>query len=81
MSFQIQVTAAGTAELPADLLEGAGMHAGDRLVIELDERNRLVIKSYADVVRDGQKAFRATIRQPFTVDDFLAERSAQAADE
>jgi hypothetical protein len=33
------------------------------------------------VIRELQQAFKAAIKEPFTVDDFLAERRAEAARE
>jgi hypothetical protein len=40
---------------------------------------QIVLKTFNDVVEAGQLAFRATIKRPFTVDDFIADRRAEAA--
>jgi AbrB family transcriptional regulator, stage V sporulation protein T len=76
------VISGGKIVIPAELRRELGIVDGDELVIERDHGG-LVIKTYAQVVREVQAEFRAMrAGQPrFTVDDFLAERCAEAARE
>lgn len=70
----------GEVVLPASLARLIGLKPGDDITLEQDGTN-IVVKTYAEIVREGQRAFRALITHPFTVDDFLADRRAEAADE
>lgn len=66
--------------LPASLAQQIGLKPGDHLTFE-DQGRDIVVRTYADVVREGQNAFQALIKRPFTVDDFVRERRAEAFDE
>lgn len=80
MTYSAKIIKGGKIVIPAELRRELGFAEGDRLVLER-EGEALVIKSYMQVVREVQEAFRAAIKEPFTVDDFLAERRAEAARE
>lgn len=82
MSYHVNVSDHGTVEVPADLLREAGMRIGDRLVIEPDDEGRLVIRTYAQMVRDVQARFRGLVPAGRSlVDELIAERRADAARE
>lgn len=78
MMHQARVTDTGEIVLPADVAAELGLHPGDRFRIDRRE-GAIVLMNDADVVAAGQRAFRATIARPFSVDDFLADRRADAA--
>ena len=80
MTYSAKIIKGGKIVIPAELRRELGFAEGDRLVLER-EGESLVIKSHAQVIREVQAAFRAAIKEPFTVDDFLAERRAEAARE
>ena len=54
-----------------------GMGDLERLVIER-EGNGFVVKSFEHVIREVQQQVKKLIRKPFTVDDFIAEKRAEA---
>jgi len=80
MTYTAKIIKGGKIVIPAALRRELGFADGDRLVFER-EGNSLVVKSHSQVIRELQQAFKAAIKEPFTVDDFLAERRAEAARE
>lgn len=78
MTFHAKVIDGGKIVIPALLRHELGMKTGDTLVIERDG-DKLVVKTRRQVLEEVQAAFRELIQQPFTVDDFLSERRAEAA--
>ena len=80
MTCYARVADNGEVVLPAELARLIGLKPGDQLSMDADGTN-IILKTYADIVRDGQRAFRATITRPFTVEEFMTERRAQAASE
>lgn len=78
MTCFARVTENGEIIVPAELARSLGLVPGERLIMDADGSN-IVVKTYADVVREGQRAYRATIKRPFTVDEFIADRRAEAA--
>lgn len=80
MTYSAKIIKGGKIVIPAKLRRELGFADGDRLVFER-EGNSLVVKSHSQVIRELQQAFKAAIKEPFTVDDFLAERRAEAARE
>jgi AbrB family transcriptional regulator, stage V sporulation protein T len=80
MSYLSKISASGKISLPAALRRELDLHPGDSVVIER-QGDHHVIKSYMQVVAEIQDNFRALIKEPFTVDEFIAERRAEAARE
>jgi AbrB family transcriptional regulator, stage V sporulation protein T len=76
MTYHAKVIAGGKIVIPADLRRELGIATGDSLVIERGEGG-LVLKSFRETVRAAQEEYRAMVR-PFTVDEFIAERRAEA---
>jgi bifunctional DNA-binding transcriptional regulator/antitoxin component of YhaV-PrlF toxin-antitoxin module len=82
MTYNADISATGTVELPAELLKEAGLKAGDRLVIERDADNRLILKTRAQVLREVQQYMRRFVPEGRSlVDELIAERRAEAARE
>lgn len=80
MTYHARVADNGELVLPADVARAIGLNPGDFL--RIDKRgSQLVLETDADVIAASQRTFRATITRPFTVDDFLADRRAEAARE
>lgn len=77
MTYHAHVSDDGMFVVPAELTRAIGLAPGDRLTLDANGSS-IIVKTYADIVREGQDAYRATIKRPFTVDDFLAERHAEA---
>lgn len=80
MTYHGRMIQGGKVVIPAELRRELGLKAGDSVVFAR-EGDSVVIKTYAQVVRETQQSFRAMIKHPFTVDDFIAERRAEAARE
>ncbi len=80
MTYHAKIIAGGKIVIPAELRRALGFKDGDSIVIER-EGDTLVLKTYAQVVREVQQAFKAMIKEPFSVDDFIAERRAEAEKE
>ena len=80
MTHYARVTEEGEIVVPADLPRSIGVKPGEDLVMDA-EGSSITLKTYGDIVREGQQAYRATIKRPFTVDEFIAERRAEAASE
>jgi AbrB family transcriptional regulator, stage V sporulation protein T len=81
MTYQAKVIAGGKVVIPADLRREFGIKDGDSIVFERDPKGGLVIKTYAQVVREVQERFRE-LRTPgdgtSLVDELIAERRAEA---
>ncbi|TPG20058.1 AbrB/MazE/SpoVT family DNA-binding domain-containing protein [Sphingomonas koreensis] len=82
MTYHAKVIAGGKIVIPAELRREFGIKDGDSLVIERDDKGGLVIKTYAQVVKEVQAEFRA-MRGPdrgegSIVDELIAERRAEA---
>ena len=79
MTYHAKVIAGGKIVIPAEFRRALGSADGDSVLIERDAAGGLSIKTHAQVIADGQRAFRAMLKRPFTVDDFIADRRAEAA--
>jgi len=75
MTHHAKIISGGKIVIPADLRHALGMKDGDTLVVERDG-DSIVLKTYAQVVKEVQAEFRAMLNKPFTVDEFLNERRA-----
>ena len=78
MTYSAKLIKGGKIVIPAELRRELVFNEGDRLVFER-EGDTLVIKTNAQVLREVQANFKRLVKHPFTVDDFIAERRAQAA--
>lgn len=80
--YSAKLIKGGKIVIPAELRREFGFNEGDTLVLER-EGDGLVIKSYAQVVREVQATFKAMHgdRTRSMVDDLIAERRAEAGRE
>lgn len=76
-SYSAKLIKGGKIVIPAELRREFGFEEGDTLVLER-EGCGVVIKSYRQVLREIQDAVRKKLKHPFTVDDYLAEKYAEA---
>ena len=76
-TYSAKLIKGGKIVIPAELRREFGFEEGDTLVLER-EGGGVVIKSYRQVLREIQEAVRKQIKHPFTVDDYLAEKYAEA---
>ena len=79
MTYPARVAADGALTIPAELARSIGLAPGDRLTMDADGTS-IIVRTYGDIMREGQAAFRATIERPFTLDGFIQERRAAALD-
>ena len=82
MTYHAKLIKGGKIVIPAELRREFGFTDGDTLVFE-SEGGRLVLKAYAQVVREVQAEFKAMVPagNRSMVDELLAERRAEAARE
>ncbi len=82
MTYHAKLIKGGKIVIPAELRREFGFEEGDTLVFER-EGNSLVLKTYAQVVREVQATFKAMLgdRPRSMVDELIAERRAEAARE
>ena len=78
MTYQAKMIDGGKIVIPAELRRELGLKTGDMVAIDRDNMGALVLKPFSQVVREVQARVKASITQPFTVDDFIAERRAEA---
>lgn len=78
MTYHVRLNEHGAVELPAALLAELGVRQGEMLTITRTASGALGVKPHAEVVAEGQRAFRAMLKQPFTVDDFIEDRRREA---
>lgn len=82
MTYHAKLIKGGKIVIPVELRREFGFNDGDTLVFER-EGNSLVLKTYAQVVREVQAEFKAMLgeRKISMVDELIAERRAEAAKE
>ena len=73
MTYHAKLIKGGKIVIPAALRRALGLCEGDTLVFER-EGDSLVIKTYAQVVREVQAEFKTLVPESGTVDEFLADR-------
>ena len=76
MTYHAKVVSGGKIVLPAELRRELSIKDGDPLVIDRDECGGLIVKTYAQVIKEGQRKFRAMAGDDYTVDTFLQEKRA-----
>ena len=77
MSYHAKLIKGGKIVIPAELRRELNLADGDTLVVERDG-DSIVIKPGRQVLREIQAEIRRLVKTPFTVDDFIAERRAEA---
>ncbi len=82
MSYQAKLIKGGKIVIPAELRREFGFNEGDTLVLER-EGNGVVIKTYAQVVREVQAEFKAMLGDSSRsmVDELIVERRTEATRE
>jgi AbrB family transcriptional regulator, stage V sporulation protein T len=80
MTYHAKIITGGKVVIPADMRRELDVKDGDSIVFER-EGDVFVVKSYRQVVREVQQRMKELIKEPFTVDDFIADRRAEAARE
>lgn len=81
MTYHAKVIAGGKIVIPAELRRELQISDGDTLVVERDPGGGMTIKTFAQVVREEQREFRAAVGSGYSVEQFLAERRADWADD
>jgi len=81
MTHHAKVIAGGKIVIPAELRREFGIKDGDSLTIERDADGNMVLKTYAQVVKEVQAKFRSMLgnRKGSLVDELIADRRAEAA--
>lgn len=77
MTYSGKIITGGKAVFPAELRRTLGFKDGDRIIFERHGEG-ILVKSYDQVLREVQSDLKKLIKKPFTVDDFIAERRAEA---
>jgi AbrB family transcriptional regulator, stage V sporulation protein T len=80
MSYHSKISSTGKIALPAALRRELDLKPGDSIVIERED-GKFVLKTYFQVLREIQDNVRKHLKTPFTVDEFIAEKRAEAARE
>ena len=82
MSYSAKIISGGKIVIPAELRRDLGFETGDTIVIE-KEGNSLVLKTYAQVVREVQAEFKRMLGDGDVsmVDELIADRRAEAGRE
>lgn len=83
MSYHAKMIAGGKIVVPAEVRRELGVKDGDSIVIERDERGQFILKTYAQVVKEVQAAFKSMIGpyEGSMIDALVAEREREAAEE
>jgi len=78
VSYRAKVITGGKIVIPAELRREFGIKDGDVLVLDRGSDESFTIKTHSQIVKEGQAEFRAALKRPFTVDEFIAEKRAEA---
>src|SRR5688572_14939272 len=83
MTYHAKLISGGKIVVPAEVRRALGVKDGDSIVIERDDRRQFVLKTYAQVVKEVQAAFKAMIGpyQGSKVDDFVADKHREVEEE
>lgn len=81
MTYQAKVITGGKIVIPAELRRELGIKDGDSLVVARGADGGISVRTYAQVVRDGQRKFRAMVGDDYSVEQFLSERRADWGEE
>ena len=77
MTYQAKIIAGGKIVIPADRRRQLGFAEGNMLVVERVGET-IVVESRSQVLREIQVGLKQAIKRPFTVDEFVAGRRAEA---
>ncbi len=77
MAYHAKVMSGGKIVLPPELRRELGIKDRDSLVIDRDGCGGLIIKTYAQIIEEGQRKFRAMAGDDYTVDTFLQKKRAE----
>jgi AbrB family transcriptional regulator, stage V sporulation protein T len=80
MTYHAKLIKGGKIVIPAELRREFGFEEGDTIVLER-EGNKLVMKTYQQVLSEIQTKVKSLIKHPFTVDDYIAEKRKEAESE
>jgi AbrB family looped-hinge helix DNA binding protein len=82
MGVQVKVAANGRIVLPADVRKQLGLEGGGTLMLNVDEFG-VTLTTFQQRIAKAQALYKEMMKgkQDFTVDDFLAEKRADAARE
>lgn len=80
MTFHAKMIKGGKIVIPAELRRALGFDDGDMLVVERDG-DSLVLRSQAALLKDIRAKVKAGLKRPLTVESYLQEKWAEAADE
>ena len=75
MTYQAKVIAGGKMVIPAELRREMNIKDGDSLVLERGALGGIIVKTFDQVVREEQAAFRHAVGPAYSVDQFLADRT------
>lgn len=75
--YSAKLIKGGKIVIPAELRRELGFKDGDNLVFER-EGDQLFLKSYRQVVREIQARVKQLMTAPFTMDEYFAEKWAEA---
>ncbi|TPG53028.1 AbrB/MazE/SpoVT family DNA-binding domain-containing protein [Sphingomonas glacialis] len=81
MTYHAKVIAGGKIVIPAELRRELGIADGDSLVLAKSIDGGISLKTYGQVVREAQQAFRAMTGDDYSVDQFLRERASDWREE
>lgn len=81
MTYHAKVIAGGKIVIPAELRREFGIADGDSLVLARGEDGGISLKTYGQVVKEAQQAFRAMAGDDYSVDQFLRERASDWREE
>ena len=77
MTYQAKIIAGGKIVIRADRRRQIGFAEGNMLVVERVGET-ILVKSRSQVLREIQVGLKQAIKRPFTVDEFVAGRRAEA---
>jgi AbrB family looped-hinge helix DNA binding protein len=77
VTYQAKIISGGKVVIPAEFRRKFGLQDGDTVLIDSTEGG-IIISTYEQRLRSVQQGMRENVRAPFTVDDFIAERRAEA---
>ncbi len=78
---RVKVCEGGRIIIPAEFRKALGVHTGDTLMLSL-QGNELHLFTFAEAARQAQETFRKYVPEGRSiVDEFIAERHAEAARE
>ena len=76
MTYHATVSGKASIAVPPELLEELGLSEGDSVLFERNERGMIMVRSFAQIVREEQRRFRDAVGPDYSVDHFLADRAA-----